>query len=275
MMCTDGDYCKRIRKSFLKSFIQHGIKDDCKKALQIAFDEVTEEKDNYQIQIMLLLAMEKYDNCYNLIRWVSSSRSSEQRVLPCAVHQNLSADMANYHSDAGWSPLDQWSANADVFEDLDWLFGTQQSKLARLSISIVENPPSHSLYIGLPVMIINMATLRKVRSMKEGFWTFMLGTHPRLGKESKVREITWLSPVIRRIYKFCHFQPEIDQAILVLENHLVQMLRICRLRSLLMDIVDENTQSMWTMNACTVCQKGGDCLKGVYKTYDVNKGLKA
>ena len=35
-----------------------------------------------------------------------------------------------------------------------------------------------------------------------------------------------------------------------------------------MDIVDEKKQSMWTMNACTVCQQGGDCEKGVFKSND-------
>ena len=47
-------------------------------------------------------------------------------------------------------------------------------------------------------------------------------------------------------------------------------MKVCRLRSLLMDIVDEKKQAMWTMNACTVCQQGGDCEKGVFKSNGAN-----
>jgi len=38
-----------------------------------------------------------------------------------------------------------------------------------------------------------------------------------------------------------------------------------------MDIVDEKKQAMWTMNACTVCQNGGDCAKGIIKPNDAPK----
>ena len=44
ILCTDGEYCQKARKNFLKSFIQHGIKDDCKKGLSIAMEEVLETK---------------------------------------------------------------------------------------------------------------------------------------------------------------------------------------------------------------------------------------
>ena len=71
---------------------------------------------------------------------------SEQRFLPCLVHQNLSSDMTSYQEDLGWTPMDKWTEDADVLEDLDWLFGTQQSKLARLSLDSSENNPSHSLF---------------------------------------------------------------------------------------------------------------------------------
>ena len=81
--------------SIIKSFIQHGINDDCKKGLEIAIEEVIESKGDYKFLILLLLALEKYDRCYNIIRWFSSSMNSEQLVLPCAVHKNLSSDMAN------------------------------------------------------------------------------------------------------------------------------------------------------------------------------------
>jgi hypothetical protein len=201
------------------------------------------------------------------------SKISKQQVLPCAAGQKLSSDMVSYDVGTSWTPLDQWTIDADVAEDLDWLFGTQHSKIARLSISMVDNPPSHSLYIGLPVMIIHMAIMKKMKRIKTGFWTFLLGTHHKLGGSSPVRKISGLSPVIRQLYQFCHFQPEVDHAISVIENHLVQMMKICRLRSLLMDIVDEKKQSMWTMNACTVCQQGGDCEKGVFKSNDATNEL--
>ena len=266
ILCTDGEYCQKARKNFLKSFIQHGIKDDCKKGLSIALEEVLETKRDYKIMIMLLLALKKYENCYNLIRWLSSSKISEQRVLPCVVHQKLSSDMVRYEEDEGWTPVDKWTEDADVLEDLDWLFGRQESKLARLSLDSKENNPSHLLYIGLPVLIINMALLNKKKSVKDGFWSFVLGTHPRLGENSAVRKITGLTPVIKKIYQYCNHQPDVDNAISVLENHLVEMLKICLIRLIFMDIVDEEKQAMWTMNACTVCREGGDCVRGVIKT---------
>ena len=106
-MCTDGDYCQKVKGNFLKSFIQHGIKDDCRNGLIIAIEEVIEMRGDYETLILLLLALEKYENCYNLIRWLSSSKISEQQVLPCAAGQNLSSDMASYDADTGWTPLDQ------------------------------------------------------------------------------------------------------------------------------------------------------------------------
>ena len=262
VLCSEGDYCTKVKENYVKSFIKHGIIDDCKNGLKIALEELIESKGDYNVMILLLLSLEKYENCFNLIRWFSSSHSNKQRVLPCAAHPSLAADMARYDADSGWSPLDQWTHNADILDDLDWMFGTQDCKLARLIINKVDNPPSHSLYIGLPVMVIHMASLEKMKRIKQGFWSFLLGTHPRLGESSLVRKLSGLYPVLSKLYKYCHFQPEVDRAVTGLENHMVQMLKLCRLRSLFIDIVDGENQAMWTIGACTVCQRGGDCTKG-------------
>ena len=63
VMCTDGDYCQKVKGNFLKSFIQHGIRDDCRNSLIIAIEEVIEIKGDFKTLILLLLALEKYDNC--------------------------------------------------------------------------------------------------------------------------------------------------------------------------------------------------------------------
>ena len=274
VLCTEGEVCQKVRQNFLKTFIQHGIEDDCRQALEIALDEAIENQIDYKLLAMLLLVLEKYQNCYNLIRWSASSMGSDQRVLPCEAHKNLSSDMTKYVADKSWTPAEEWTEDANLLEDLDWLFGTQDSKLARMTLSKFENPPSYFFYIGVPVMIIHLARLRTLKNIKENFWSFMLGTHERLGENSKVKMINGLSPVIRILYRYCSYQPDVDESINVVESHLVQMLKECRLRLFFMDVVDEEKQSMWTMSACTVCLRGGDCARGIIKqTADSSESL--
>ena len=114
------------RQKYVMTVMLHFVKDGCGSALEIARDGCLENREHLNMMILLLLSQGEYDKCYNLIRWVaSSSKASVERVLPCSAHRHLGADMNRFLKHKGWTPLQQWTQEADITEDLDWMLGTQ------------------------------------------------------------------------------------------------------------------------------------------------------
>ena len=61
--------------------------------------------------------------------------------------------------------------------------------------------------------------------MKEGFWTFLEGTHPRLGEDSAVRLLAGQSPVIKLIRDYSLYQPQLCQQLVNVDDQITQILR--------------------------------------------------
>ena len=105
-----------------------------------------------------------------------------------------------------------------------------------------------------------------MRSVKEGFSIFLQGTHPRLGHDSQVKMLGGMFPILKMIHGYTQFQPDVDKKIENVDGQIHQLLRllifwafwilsvfafrICRVRSLLMEIVDPSKQPLWTLGNC-------------------------
>ena len=61
--------------------------------------------------------------------------------------------------------------------------------------------------------------------MKEGFWTFLEGTHPRLGENSLVRLLSGQTPVIKMISDYTLHQPQLGQQLVNVDDQINQILR--------------------------------------------------
>ena len=144
--------------------------------------------------------------------------------------------------------------------------------------------------------------------MKEGFWTFLEGTHPRLGEDSAVRLLAGQTPVIKLIRDYSLHQPQLCQQLVNVEDQITQILRfllwnyrnifplpfyrLCRIRSILLEIANIERQPLWaignnkilnyihlsslpgthyTAGACSLCADGGDCITGSRRVMEDNK----
>lgn len=143
--------------------------------------------------------------------------------------------------------------NIEDDENIDWLLPQPHRAPHR---------PYYWLIVGIPVFIIKIRQLKKFRSVKEGFSVFLQGTHPRLGHDSQVKMLGGMFPILKMIHGYTQFQPDVDRKIENVDGQVHQLLRICRVRSLLMEIVDPSKQPLWTLGACSLCANGGDCVSG-------------
>ena len=62
--------------------------------------------------------------------------------------------------------------------------------------------------------------------MKEGFWVFMEGTHPRLGEDSPVRLLCGQTPVIKMIRDYSLNQPQLCRELEKVDDQINQILRL-------------------------------------------------
>ena len=46
VLCSDGDYSVKVKENFVKSFILHGVTDDCKNGIKIAMKRLLKTKVN-------------------------------------------------------------------------------------------------------------------------------------------------------------------------------------------------------------------------------------
>ena len=102
--------------------------------------------------------------------------------------------------------------------------------------------------------------------MKEGFWTFLEGTHPRLGAESPVKLLCGQTPAIKMIRDYSLHQPQLCHQLEKLEDQIHNLLvfvlfagivklilygilstRLCRVRSLLLEIANIERQPLWAI----------------------------
>ena len=61
--------------------------------------------------------------------------------------------------------------------------------------------------------------------MKEGFWTFLEGTHPRLGEDSCVRLLSGHTPVIKMIRDYSLHQPQLCLQLVKVDDQINNILR--------------------------------------------------
>ena len=73
--------------------------------------------------------------------------------------------------------------------------------------------------------MIKIAEQNRRQSMKEGFWTFLEGTHPRFGENSPVRLLAGQTPVIKMISDYTLHQPQLGQQLLTVDDQINQILR--------------------------------------------------
>ena len=70
-----------------------------------------------------------------------------------------------------------------------------------------------------------MHQLKKLKSIKEkGFSTFLLGTHPRLGEESKVLKLTGMYPILKIIHDFSQDQDDVQHSIDTVDGQIHELL---------------------------------------------------
>ena len=73
-------------------------------------------------------------------------------------------------------------------------------------------------------MVVKLSQLDRLQSMKDGFVTFMLGTHPRLGQCSPVRLLSGLTPVIKIIHDFTRDKSELERKIKEVDDQVHKLL---------------------------------------------------
>ena len=73
--------------------------------------------------------------------------------------------------------------------------------------------------------MVKIAEQNRRQSMKEGFWIFLEGTHPRLGEDSAVSLLAGQTPVIKLIRDYSLHQPLLCQQLVNVEDQITQILR--------------------------------------------------
>ena len=111
--------------------------------------------------------------------------------------------------------------------------------------------------------MVKIAEQNRRQSMKEGFWTFLEGTHPRLGEDSAVSLLAGQTPVIKLIRDYSLHQPLLCQQLVNVDDQITQILRfycgirkqlfplpfyrLCRIRSILLEIANIERQPLWAI----------------------------
>ena len=80
--------------------------------------------------------------------------------------------------------------------------------------------------------MVKIAEQNRRQSMKEGFWTFLEGTHPRLGEDSPVRVLSGHTPVIKLIRDYSLHQPQLCLQLEKVDDQINNILRFCSLLKL-------------------------------------------
>ena len=145
-----------------------------------------------------------------------------------------------------------WTLEINMFKNVLWL--------ANQSLSLLRKPRTLLHYV-IPVVIIKLQYLRKLKREKRvKFWTFMMGTHPRVG-HSCIQQIAGVTPVIQKI---CHYtsddyDPDIDTKIEKIKSQLDKLLSLCQLRWLLVEMAQIPKETVSISEKCKACKVGGHC----------------
>lgn len=233
-------------ESLVVSLILHGVYDDCEEALTKARDVARKQKDIHTLEFypLLLLSLKKFQRCYDLLRlretcaWIAASMKNH-----CPFKNTVGA----------WTFEVNMVKHNNVQEDVGWL--------SNRSLSLSPKP-SHLLHFVIPVAIVKLQCLRSLKREKSvHFWTFLLGTHPRVGQYSHLRKIAGLTPVIRKIQDYTSkcYDPVIDAQIEKVTSQLGLLLSVCKLRRLLVEIAQIPEEVAGDSWKCKTCEGGGDC----------------
>ena len=131
-------------------------------------------------------------------------------------------------------------------------------------------PSEFSFFKGIPILVIKIAEQKRRQSMKEGFWTFLEGTHPRLGEDSCVRLLSGHTPVIKMIRDYSLHQPQLCLQLVKADDQINNILRflsfvgigkyfyslisfffyrLCRVKSVLLEIAEIERQPLWAIGS--------------------------
>ena len=102
-------------------------------------------------------------------------------------------------------------------------------------------------FSGIPILLVKIAELDKLKSMKESFWAFMMGTQPRLGEDSPVMSLSGVTPAIKMIHDYSDNQTELRQKMEQIDDQIHKLLWVCRLRSILLEIAGIERQPLWAL----------------------------
>ena len=212
--------------TLFRALILHFVKDNCEHALENAARIVDTQNDIQPADFLTLhlLLKKKFHRCYGILKMRDLSAANMKMI-----HNN------KIHEDIGW--------------------------LCKISTS-VSPLTNHLLNVVVPVIVIKLYILKKMENYKNSrFWTFLLGTHPRLGCSSPVRKITGLTPVIKKIHDYCLLLPDsyIDSHTKKIKRQLTLLFSICKIRKLMVDILKLPPEDLGSRWRCQDCEEGGDC----------------
>ena len=245
-------WVQRIKKqksdqteSLVTHLIIHGVYDSCENALSKAKD-IARKNSLHTLDFypLLLLSLRKYQRCYDLLRlrdtcnWIAGSMKNH-----CPFKNTVGA----------WTFEINMVKHNNIEEDVSWLG-------LPLSLSL-SSKPSQLLHFVIPVIIVKLQCLRKFRREKSvKFWTFMMGTHPRVG-HSCLQQIAGMTPVIQRIFHYTSndYDPAIDTKMEKIKRQVDKLLSLCQLRRLLVEIAQIPREAVSVSWKCRACKVGGDC----------------
>merc|ERR1719270_219549 len=223
--------------------------DLCEKLIQSLFSKKSirpqyissSEFDHENLAVAILLASGQYNNAYMLVRWIAYHKQKNFEALePSPLHRQICLDLEKLKREPSeFSMQNMFSSKADLLEDIGWLYPQAHQMPKR---------PHHYLLVGIPVLVVKMHQLKRQKSIKEkGFSTFLLGTHPMLGEESPVLKLRGMYPILKIINDYSQNQDEVQHDIEIVDEQIHELLWLCRIRSLVLEIVDPNKQPMWTL----------------------------
>ena len=214
------------------TLVSHCLDDDCDKALHLAtkLGKSMHEINLLDFYVLDLLIKRKFQRAYTVLRHRDSFESYKKENLESFIFEE-----------------------SDVLEEVGWLC----KKSALLS-----SKSNHFVHVVIPIIFIKLQQMQFLEEKKNfSFWAIMMGTHPRVGRNSPVRKIAGLTPVIQRMFSFCHlnYDRKIDVQISKGSKQLSLLFSLCKVRKLMVEILqleEEFTGSCWK---CRLCKAGQDC----------------
>ena len=79
-------------------------------------------------------------------------------------------------------------------------------------------------FSGVPIFIIKVFELRRLQLLKNGFYVFLQGTHPRLGEESPLKVLAGMFPILKMIHGYT-INEDIERQISIIENQIMTLVK--------------------------------------------------